>query len=316
MRNCSFRFILLFILLLTIAILNVKYEIFALNIPHEVEKEEGSFRVMTYNIYGSGENVKDVEEFKRGLIAEIEKQDPDVLCMQEMEPALFKQMSNSLDSLFGYTVSMAIKKNPLRYTIYSKKPLRNFKQYKCVTEIDTVGLEEIIQAEIKGLSRKMPVHSAEIEVEPGKWITLFACHLRSSAYSTARRMMDDDSKWSDGLPLYYHNYLLGKKIRNWEVDNLRPYLDSLNNASVPVIIAGDLNDWSGSYCLETLKHGILKDAWWEGGFGFGKTYDAWHLRLRLDHILYSPHFELQGVHVEKSELSDHYPLIADFNVKK
>lgn len=31
----------------------------------------------------------------------------------------------------------------------------------------------------------------------------------------------------------------------------------------------------------------LKDAWWEGDNGFGWTHFGWHLRLRLDHILYS-----------------------------
>ncbi len=314
MKFFSLKFILLIAILIAIVCINAKYEIFAVNFPKDNVKEEGSFRVMTYNVFGSPVRVKDVEEFRRGLIEEIDKQNPDVLCMQEMTPPIFKQISNSLDSIFEYTDSMAVKKEPLRYWIYSKKPIRNFQRYKCVTEIDTVGLDSIKKVELKQIKRQMPVYSAEIGVEPDRWITIFTCHLMSSAYSTARRSMDDNAKWSDGLPLYYHNYIQGKIIRDYEIDNLNIYLDSLKATNSPIIIAGDFNDWSGSYCLETLKNGVLKDAWWEGGFGFGNTYDAWHLRLRLDHILYSPHFELKNVHVEESELSDHYPLIADFKL--
>ncbi len=314
MKFFSLKFILLIAILIALVCINAKYEIFAVNIPKDHFKEEGSFRVMTYNVYGMPGSVKDIDEFRRGLIAEIDKQNPDVLCMQEMSPKIFKQISYSLDSIFGYTDSMSIKKVPLRYCIYSRKPIRHIQRYKCITEIDTVGLDTL-KKEIKQIKRQMPVYSAEIEVEQEQWITVFSCHLRSSAYSTARRSMDDDTKWSEGLPLYFQNYQIGKKIRDYEADNLRIYLDSLVSIDTPLIIAGDFNDWSGSYSLETLKNGILKDAWWDGGFGFGNTYDAWHLKLRLDHILYSPHFELQNVHVEESELSDHYPLIADFKLR-
>ena len=147
-----------------------------------------------------------------------------------------------------------------------------------------------------------------------KWIAIFTVHLRSSAYSTARRSMDANASWKDGLPLYYENYKIGQKIRNWESDNLRVHLDSLEAKDLPIIIAGDFNDWSGSYCMNTIRDGKYKDAWWEGGLGFGITYDGWHLKLRLDHILYSHHFKLENVYVEKSKFSDHRPLIADFKI--
>lgn len=55
----------------------------------------------------------------------------------------------------------------------------------------------------------------------------------------------------------------------------------------------------------------LKDAWWEGGNGFG-----WHLRLRLDHILYSDKLELVDVKVIDTDIdiSDHKPLMASFRL--
>ena len=296
--------------------MNNRYEIFAVNIPEGegIEKAEGSFRVMTWNVNGP---VDDEEgTVKKGVLKEIEKLDPDILCFQELMPQAFKEMKGSLDSIFGYTESMAIKKEPQRYWIYSKKPIRNFRQYKCVTDIDTIGFDSVQLKEIKELKKKMPVFSADIELKPDQWITVFACHLRSSAYSTARRSMEEGSSWIDGISLYLDNYKTGKKIRDYEVDNLRSYLDSLEASDTPIIIAGDFNDWSGSYCMNTIRSNRYNDAWWEGNIGLGITYDEWHLKLRLDHILYSHHFNLYNALVDKNPFSDHYPLIADFMLQR
>lgn len=304
-----------FVLVVIVAIycVNVRYEIYALNLPKGQEKGMDCLRVMTYNV-NSTSSLKNVDGFKDGLIEEIDRHKPDILCMQELVPEVFKQVKVSMDSLFDYVDSMKISKEPLRYTIYSKYPIRNFKRYKSIAEIDTIGFDSLTKLEVKHKKRQMPIYSAEIEVRPEMWVTIFSVHLRSSAYSTARRSMDKDATWKDGFPLYYNNYMVGQKIRNWEADNLRLHLEALESEDTPVIIAGDINDWSGSYCMNTIRDSVYKDAWWEGGFGFGITYDEWHLKLRLDHILYSHHFKLENVYVEKSKFSDHRPLIADFTL--
>ncbi len=276
----------------------------------EIEKAEGSFRVMTWNVNGPVDDEDGT--VKKGILEEIERLEPDILCFQELLPQAFREMKVSLDSIFGYTDSMAIKKEPQRYWIYSKKPIRNFRQYKCITEIDTEGFDSLQLEEIIKLKKQMPIYSAEIEVKPNQWITVFACHLRSSAYSTARRSMEVGSSWSDGIPLYLENYKTGKRIRDYEADNFRIYLDSLDAINTPIIIVGDFNDWSGSYCMNTIRDGRYKDAWWEGGFGFGITYDEWNLMLRLDHIIYSSHFEMENANVEKNPYSDHYSLLTEF----
>lgn len=287
-----------------------------MNIPkgEGIEKEEGCFRVMTWNVNGSVDDEDGT--VKKGILEEIERSEPDILCFQELLPQAFREMQVSLDSIFGYTDSMAIKKEPQRYWIYSKKTIRNFRQYKCTTEIDTIGFDSLQLKEIKELKKLMPVYSADVEVKPDQWITVFACHLRSSAYSTARRSMEKGSSWSDGLSLYLENYKTGKRIRDYEADNLRIYLDSLENIGMPIIIAGDFNDWSGSYCLKAIRNNQYKDVWWERGNGFGITYDEWHLKLRLDHILYSQHFSSESVRVKYLDLSDHFLLMSNFKMKK
>ena len=291
--------------------INSYFELFAVN--HTKKSEHGNkvFRVMTYNINATSEN-DDIETIRIELLGEVVKYSPDILCFQEMSSTMYKSIHASLDSIFGYNDSLD-SKLPSKYSIYSKRPIKNYQRYQYITEFDTIGSESIKEY-AKKIKWGMPVYSADIEVEPDRWITFFSVHLRSSAYSTARRSMGEDTSWLKGIPLYYENYKDGQKIRNYEADNLRLHLEELEAEERPVIIAGDFNDWSGSYCMNRIRDGLYKDAWWEGGNGFGITYDGWHLKLRLDHILYSHHFKLEKVFVKKSEYSDHRPLIADFTL--
>ncbi len=312
MKKLVLKWFILVVALLLLLYNNSQFEFIALNIYSDKEKTNRGFRVMTYNVNATLGN-EDIEFVRAGLLKEIQKQSPDILCLQELSSTIIKIVVPSLDSLFVYKDSMAINNKPSRYLIFSKKPVRNINRFTYETQIDTLDLYTMKDV-IKSFKYGMPVYSAEIEVLPNKWITIVAVHLRSSAYSTARRSMNEDATWMDGLPLYYQNYKVGQTIRNYQADNLRLHLEAMEAEDTPVIIAGDFNDWSGSYCMNTIRNGIYKDAWWEGGFGFGITYDEWHLKLRLDHILYSHHFQLKNVYVEKSKFSDHRPLVADFTL--
>jgi hypothetical protein len=102
---------------------------------------------------------------------------------------------------------------------------------------------------------KMPFYSADIEVEPRKYVTVFSCLLGSSAYSTARKSLREDSNWWNGISLYKRNYKIGKCLRDYEAKRLVHIVDSVSNIRhYPVIIAGDLNDWSGNDCLDILQY--------------------------------------------------------------
>lgn len=52
------------------------------------------------------------------------------------------------------------------------------------------------------IRKQMPVMSAEFEVELGQRVKGLSGHLRSSAYSTARKSMTKDSNWLNRLSLY------------------------------------------------------------------------------------------------------------------
>lgn len=254
-------------------------------------------------------------EFKEKLIKEVSRQHPDVLFFQELSVKNFNRLESQLDSIYG--MSDSVKEDNVfgRHKFYSHFPIRNLIRYQCEGTIDTSDFDSLELKEYDQMRKQMSVMSAEFEVRPSKWVTIFSGHLRSSAYSTARRSMSKDSHWWEGIPLYYRNYKVGKRIRDYQARNVRRFIDEARAEGKTVVLAGDLNDWCGSTTLNTLMgegENALKDAWWEGGNGFGFTYQGWHLRLRLDHILYSDGLELQDVKVIDSDLSDHRPLKASF----
>lgn len=311
------KYLIFFVVVILLCIANNSTKFLAVNIK-SAEKTKNSFSIMTFNVNAT-DSIKFTQAFQDSLLAEIRRQKPDIICFQELSDKNLQKIKPQLNRMFGPCAELDGKAVEVhRCKFYSKLQMRNFKRYHCEGTVDSLDLDSVELKDYRQMKLQMGVMSAEFEVMPGRWITLFSGHLRSSAYSTARRSMSKDSYWWDGIPLYYRNYIVGKRIRDYQAQNVRRFVDEARAEGKIVILAGDLNDWCGSTSLKTLmgKDGnALKDAWWEGGNGFGFTYQGWHLRLRLDHILYSDGLELQNVKVVDSELSDHRPLVAGFCLK-
>lgn len=290
------------------------YKIFAVNIRIPEKQCVHSFCIITFNV-NAYDAISFTPVFQDSILSFIYSQSPDIVCFQDLSFENLRKIKPQLDSIYGKCDTLKGDNQLWRLMFYSNLPLRNFKRYHCEGTIDTSDFDSLELKEYDQMRKQMSVMSAEFEVQPGKWVTLFSGHLRSSAYSTARRSMSEDSHWWDGIPLYLRNYKIGKRIRDYQARNVRRFIDEARAEGKTVIVAGDLNDWCGSTTLNTLMgegENALKDAWWEGGNGFGFTYQGWHLRLRLDHILYSDGLELQDVKVIDSDLSDHRPLKASF----
>jgi vancomycin resistance protein VanJ len=93
-----------------------------------------------------------------------------------------------------------------------------------------------------------------------------------------------------------------------------------------VILAGDLNSPDGSMACRMLRDANLRDAFVEGGRGYGYTYGHFLLRgrmpwlpsvswMRIDHIMLSPGLRTLRCWTGNGEASDHRPVIADLIVK-
>lgn len=222
----------------------------------------------------------------------IDKEDPDVLCLQEVKYKSHAKIRQTLDTKYLYTPNEGQKRTK-RYVLYSKYPLRNFHR---------LGETKIYAADVK-LGEK--------------WSRIYSCHLTSNGYTTARRkVINEGRNWFAGLPEYIDNMADGIRQRKAEADEIRQSIDSLNGTGMPVLVIGDLNDFSGSSCLRTIEADDMDDAWWHCGNGFGFTYDSWHLKLRIDHVLYSrENLSPISIKIINTDISDHKPIISEIDIK-
>ena len=154
-------------------------------------------------------------------------------------------------------------------------------------DIDSVAAIDV------GTSKgKYKINNKVHVLTPHGTITIVGCHLTSSGIGIIE----------------------GYKRRIIEADSI--YRLCMNEQR-PLIVMGDMNDVSGSTPINRIKKAGLKDAWWEGGCGYGATFHGKGLRLRIDHILYDyKGLELVGVKVIGNDLSDHNALIARFRINK
>jgi endonuclease/exonuclease/phosphatase (EEP) superfamily protein YafD len=110
-----------------------------------------------------------------------------------------------------------------------------------------------------------------------------------------------------------------KKLRDASASRakLANNIDSLKREmDYPLIICGDFNDVPGSYVYTKVK-GKLYDAFVGKGSGLGRTYRNIAPTLRIDYIFYDKNaLKIEGYNRPKVDLSDHYPVIANFSLRK
>lgn len=105
-----------------------------------------------------------------------------------------------------------------------------------------------------------------------------------------------------------HEKMRGTFIKRSEQVN--KILATINESSNPAIICGDFNDTPMSFTYYQLSKG-RKDSFKEAGNWFAGTYiPVWPL-LRIDYILFPQEYEGITHTTLKTDLSDHYPIIAE-----
>lgn len=140
---------------------------------------------------------------------------------------------------------------------------------------------------------------------------VLGCHLSGNNHEGQIEIDDADSLrrvktfWG-----YYRN------AREKRKEYVRFLKKTIQGSTLPMIVMGDMNDFETSAPMDSLKGAGMKNAWWEGGFGYGATYHEGWLRLRIDHIYYNDKLKLEDVKVVKTDLSDHNILMADFSIAR
>ena len=257
-----------------------------------LERQYGThLRFMSFNINASEErSKKDVEEMADFIIA----QDVQVLFVAED----IGRNSIILDSLLS---------SEFPYSTYRQRDLYGGHYFYSKYPLGTV---EHIEIESNRFS-----YCYHCKMAYGNdSINLYGVHMASNNYKgTEASIRPEDIDGITSFSNYLDNIEAASRQRCEEATAVR---DISIKTGGPTIIMGDFNDVSGSKPLNILEDAGFKDAWWEGGFGYGATIHH-PLPFRIDHIMYNDRFDLKGVQVIDSQgLSDHNAILAEFDLKR
>ena len=251
--------------------------------PMHEKESPYNVRVLTFNIGSSRKNISDKIDKLTDLIR---NNKPDIIYITELGNSIKPLLDTSLAKDYAYSIYAD------SHEFYSKYPLS-----------ERIAL---------GLNENEEINVLKCLVVKGKdTITLYGCHLSSNNYTAELQYMTPDSiKSYSTLTQYFNNIERAYQKRIRMAEAITCDASKLNNR---IIVLGDMNDVGGSKTLKLLENSGLKDAWWEGGFGYGATIHS-PLSYRIDHILYSGQLRLNNVKVISSEgVSDHDALFAGFN---
>lgn len=285
-------------------------------------KNEGTLRVLEYNICGK---VDYVPQHGQPFIDYIYHVNADVIFLPENSVGTCFALEKMLQEEYPYSLHNFPEFEACKgmtfpdQTLYSRYPLTGYKRYRLDAEEMLQRHPNLDPERVRAEKEEIMAFEVTADVQ-GYPVTLVHVHLRTNGVDHAK---DNAAGRRSLLENIYAGLQFGYSYRDAES---RAIAKELKDCPNPLLVCGDFNDFSGSRCLSTIQNcrknntnpdyrDRLQDAWWKGGCGMGFTFDDQQLKLRLDHVLYSKEFELQGVSVAEVPYSDHLPLIADFKFR-
>jgi endonuclease/exonuclease/phosphatase family metal-dependent hydrolase len=146
---------------------------------------------------------------------------------------------------------------------------------------------------------------------------VFNIHLQSLKFTNTNLEYIDNPSMKDEADLKKSKSLISKLKtgflkRKQQAERIKAEMDK---SPYPVIVCGDFNDVPNSYAYNTIGKGMY-NAFVERGGGIGRTFSGISPTLRIDNIFVAESFSvLQYTRINK-KLSDHFPVIADVELKK
>lgn len=268
-----------------------------------------SLSVMSYNVGLFGlYREKDSKYNRQAMFALIKKQTPDIACFQDFYTSEKKNDFNNREDI---SIEMQL---PYRYfssdfnrdgmqhwgsIIYSRYPIIRADKVKLT---DGPFSESMIYADI---------------VRSPDTIRIINMHLESYRFNEKDYRSIEKIKKQEDTGLVATKGIMQKmreafQRRGRQADIVAHFI---RKSPYPVVVCGDFNDTPASYTYFIIK-GRLQDAFLEKGTGIGRTFTGLAPTLRIDYILPDNNFTINSFRKINSDLSDHYPVIANITLKK
>lgn len=275
------------------------------NIPPTPADQSLILKVMTYNVLGFNYNEPKLSAQPSETMKLILDADPDVVLLQEGVASGLEW--EEIPSLVPYMKQVRAK---YPYLYSSPEGLNIISKYPFTTQ--TIG-EPQHQRSPLGYNRETNSYLArayDLQLPSGKQLRLMDFRLQSYhlSFGKSKTVRVSPSVKLSPLERMRRSFAL----RGDDASTLRQAIDA---SPANLIVCGDMNDVSTSYVYRTICGDDLKDTWFEVGRGYGHSFNRHHLPYRIDHIFYRGDVRALSVKRIKGGSSDHYPLMATFDIE-
>lgn len=217
---------------------------------------------------------------------EIEKINPDILCLQEA-PSTEYYHQDSINKAFAYLPYkiQSYRTDHLPIAIYSRYP---------ITVVDTIYYKDSYNLSL----------IADIDIN-GKKIRVINNHLQTTSVNEHRGFIMD-SKMSLGSRLRELKLFVFKMKDNFHkrAEQVDLISEEIEKSPYPVLLCGDFNDIPSSYTYKKIRKS-LTDSFSVAGSGYQYTFRYLFKVLRIDYIFHSKDLKTIRSYSPEYPYSDH-----------
>jgi endonuclease/exonuclease/phosphatase family metal-dependent hydrolase len=274
------------------------------------KKDPASIRIATWNVDRFIEmkrNNNKGSQTRLKMFDLIKQQDADVLCLQEFHTSTLPDFYDNITPIqkeLGYPYfyfSFDTDGDSLFYSsiIFSRYPIidSGLIRYPRPTLPDV-----LLHADIKVNNDTVRIYTTHLQ----------SLQLGKRDYERINKIESVEDS------LFYNSRSILSKLKRG-ISNRSIQADIIKNvlgdSPHPVLFCADLNDVPNSYTYHTVR-GNMQDAFLKKGFGIGRTFSGLSPTLRIDYIFADSHFKIMQFNRIAKNLSDHYMLVADVELKK
>ncbi|MBQ5389233.1 MAG: endonuclease/exonuclease/phosphatase family protein [Paludibacteraceae bacterium] len=268
----------------------------SLFVSHQWKQPQQDFshtlKVLTYNTHALCMGNK---QQARQMLAYLNKQDADIICLQEVR--VYKDAQRmTLNQL-----RQAMSQYP--YTYYDFKRYNSRRQFGNVvfSRYPLINKQTISYESQNNISSQCDVVVKE------DTIRLIVNHLESF------RLMKEDLQLDTLSVSHFKQSSLNQKLHaasELRQEQAKAVKEAINHSPYPVIAVGDFNSIPLSYVYGKISWG-MRDCFLEGSFGrLGNTYKTGPFGIRIDYILCSKELTPIKSKVDRVTYSDHFPVCA------
>lgn len=251
---------------------------------NEAQQSAEAVSIMTYNIgktridFHKKGKEKKIEAFKKF----IQKEKPDIICIQERLPRHLKIYKKIFK---GYELHPD---SDIGTAIYSKYPI-------------------VRSGNIPFNTKSHNATWADIKFK-NQILRIYSLHLSSNRVTN---LTDDIKEIFDKSKHILSKYNEHAIIRKKQLDKV---LAHAKKSPHPVVINGDFNDVPQSYIYNMVAK-RYKDAFRARGRGLMQTFIGRFIGLRIDFTFVDKKIEILSHDIIKTQLSDHYPVVTTLDLK-